>query len=104
MHAHLQSAYGGPQKVRHLFVGASFNMFHDEGFPKGRGQLRERGIEVGPQFRAVQVLIGARVAGRLIVFVVTQMRAPNVLQLSLHPFATIRNSQASKRPRTSFRC
>ena len=85
MHAHLQCANSGTQEVRHFFVGTTFNMFHDEGFPEGWRQLRECGIEVLPQFRAVEVLIGAREARGLIVFVVAQVRAPNVLQPVLSP-------------------
>lgn len=60
-------------------------MFHDEGFPKRWGQLREGFIEVLPQFSAVEVLIGRRVTGGLIVLVIAQVRAPNVLQPILAP-------------------
>ena len=47
--------------------------------------VKKRTIEIRAKLGPVQLLIGSRIAGRLIVFIVAQVRAPNVLQPVLAP-------------------
>ena len=67
VHSHLEGTNGGPEKIRHLFVGATLDVLHHEGLAQ-RGRERRQGhIEIRPQFRAVKFLLGRRVTGRLII-------------------------------------
>ena len=94
MYAHLQRPDRSTEQIGHLFVRATFDVFHDERFAKRSRERSECAIQIRAKFRAVELFFRRRKRRRLIIFFVAQVRAPNVLQPVL---AAIRDD--SKNPR-----